>query len=76
MLVNYKLNHIVANIRNTISHNPNTPISCKFLLKFTHNLLVVNCGRNLTSQSYSQGYSKYRIFTLKKYGKCAIAQGP
>lgn len=40
MLVNYKSNHIVAAIHNIIRRNLRTPISCKFLLKFTHKLLV------------------------------------
>lgn len=71
-----KENQVVTAQTYIISCNLHTPISCKFLLKFTHKLLAANCGRNLISQSHIQSYSKYRIFTLKKSGKGAIAQAP
>jgi len=50
MLVNYKLNHIVANIRITISCYLHIPINCKFLLKFTHKAQL----------AYSQPHTNFR----------------
>jgi len=46
-----KENQVVTAQAYIINCYLHTPISCKFLLKFTHNLLVVNCDRNLIAQS-------------------------